>query len=133
MEAGEVEALFILGGNPVYNGAGRLEVRPRRSAGSSSRPGSATTRTRPRPLCDWHLPESHELEAWGDVRATDGTATIQQPLIAPLYNTSRSASELIAALLRHPDRTGHEIVRATWKEQTPPGSGLRDVLEDLGP
>jgi molybdopterin-containing oxidoreductase family iron-sulfur binding subunit len=118
MEAGAVEALFIIGGNPVYNAPIDAKLiqsisRPRFTA----RLGYYEDETSA--ACDWHLPESHELETWGDVRATDGTVSIQQPLIAPLYNTSRSASELIAALLRHPDSTGHEIVRATWKAQTP--------------
>ncbi len=65
-------------------------------------------------MCGWHVPEAHALEAWGDVRASDGTATIQQPLISPLYG-GRSAAELLAALLRHPIQTGYEIVRETWK------------------
>ena len=42
-------------------------------------------------VCQWHLPETHYLEAWGDARAFDGTVTIQQPLIQPLYG-GRSAS-----------------------------------------
>ena len=47
--------------------------------------------------CHWHLPEAHYLEAWSDTRAYDGTASIVQPLIEPLYQ-GRSAHELLAAL-----------------------------------
>jgi anaerobic selenocysteine-containing dehydrogenase len=36
-------------------------------------------------LCQWHVNRAHELEAWGDARAYDGTVSIIQPLIAPLY------------------------------------------------
>ena len=46
--------------------------------------------------CKWHVPESHFLESWGDARAFDGTTSIVQPLIAPLYS-SRSAYEFLAA------------------------------------
>ena len=46
-------------------------------------------------LCHWHVPEAHFLESWSDARAFDGTASIVQPLIAPLYN-GKSAHELLA-------------------------------------
>jgi len=65
-------------------------------------------------LCHWHIPEAHYLETWGDARAFDGMATIQQPLIAPLYN-GKSAHEFVAALLCHADQTSHDIVREYWK------------------
>ena len=48
-------------------------------------------------LCQWHIPEAHFLEAWSDVRSDDGTVTIIQPLIAPLYG-GKSAHEVIAAI-----------------------------------
>ena len=54
------------------------------------------------------------------MRAFDGTATIQQPLIAPLYN-GKSAHELLALFLGEPDRSGLEIVRDYWKRQSPAG------------
>ena len=52
-------------------------------------------------LCHWHIPQAHCLESWGDLRAFDGTVTIQQPLIAPLYK-GRTAHELLALLLGQP-------------------------------
>ncbi|GAC1469003.1 MAG: TAT-variant-translocated molybdopterin oxidoreductase [Isosphaeraceae bacterium] len=114
MNQSQVQALFILGGNPAYNtpadlrfteGLGKVPFKVR--LGLHEDETSA--------LCDWHIPEAHELETWGDVRASDGTATIQQPLIAPLYG-GLSAVELIAALRQHPSRTGFEIVRDTWRD-----------------
>ncbi|HEX8335331.1 MAG TPA: 4Fe-4S dicluster domain-containing protein, partial [Pyrinomonadaceae bacterium] len=55
----------------------------------------------------------HYLETWGDARAYDGTVTIQQPLITPLYN-GKSAYELLAAFTDNPDRRGYDIVRQYW-------------------
>ena len=49
-------------------------------------------------LCQWHLPLSHALESWGDGRAVDGSATIIQPVVAPLY-ASRSMHQLVDMLL----------------------------------
>ena len=119
MHSGKVEALFILGGNPAYttpgnsgflDGLGRVAFKAR--LGLYDDETSA--------VCDWHVPETHELETWGDVRGADGVATIQQPLIAPLYG-GRSAIELLAAVRKDPSRTGYEIVRDTWKARAPQG------------
>ncbi len=64
-------------------------------------------------LCHWHIPQTHFLEEWGDARAYDGTVTIQQPLITPLYN-GKSVCELLAAFTDNPDRRGYDIVRQYW-------------------
>ena len=82
-------------------------------------------------LCHWHIPQAHFLESWSDLRAFDGTATIQQPLIAPLYK-GRSPHELLALLLGQPDLTPLEIVRDYWKRQGLPGDfevAWREALE----
>src|ERR1043165_9410224 len=65
-------------------------------------------------LCQWHIPEVHYLETWGDVRAHDGTVSIIQPLIAPLYN-GRADVEVIGALIGGMDQTPYDSVRNYWK------------------
>jgi molybdopterin-containing oxidoreductase family iron-sulfur binding subunit len=118
LRGGRVDTLLILGGNPVYNapadlGFGEaLEKLPL----SVLRLHLASHQDETSAFCQWHLPESHYLEAWGDGRAFDGTVSIQQPLIAPLY-ASRSATELLEALLGAPTSSGYEIVRAYWQGQ----------------
>src|SRR5581483_479237 len=67
--------------------------------------------------CRWHVPEAHYLEAWSDVRAYDGTASIIQPLIAPLYE-GKSAHELLGALFAQA-RPGYDILRDYWARQNP--------------
>jgi molybdopterin-containing oxidoreductase family iron-sulfur binding subunit len=115
MEAGEVQQLFILGGNPVHDApadldfACALERVPLRVHLSPYE--DETSR-----LCHWHLPEAHFLESWSDARTFDGTASIVQPLIAPLHD-GRSAHELVAALAGDPRAKGHELVRAHWREE----------------
>jgi molybdopterin-containing oxidoreductase family iron-sulfur binding subunit len=64
-------------------------------------------------LCHWHICEAHYLESWSDVRTDDGTVTIIQPLIAPLYG-GKSAHEVMAALSGNGDRPGYDLVRAYW-------------------
>ena len=115
MRAGKVELLIVLGGNPVYNAPGELDF------------GKHYERVKLRVhlseyfdetsfVSHWHIPAAHYLESWGDARAFDGTATIQQPLIAPLYQ-GRTAHELLALLSGHPELTSHEIVRQYWKRR----------------
>ena len=115
MEAGRVETLVILGGNPVFTApadlpfAGALEkVKLRIHLSLYEDETSA--------LCQWHIPEAHFLESWSDARAFDGTASIGQPLIAPLYG-GKTAHEVLAALTDQPERTSYEIVRAFWKDK----------------
>jgi molybdopterin-containing oxidoreductase family iron-sulfur binding subunit len=115
MATGQVELLLILGGNPVFNApvdfnfAGALEaVDFRVHLGLYEDETSA--------LCHWHIPESHYLESWSDARAYDGTISLIQPLIEPLYD-SRSAHELLAAVLGSDETSGHDIVKSYWAGQ----------------
>src|SRR5258705_5546126 len=73
-------------------------------------------------LCHWHLAEAHYLESWSDVRSDDGTVTIIQPLIAPLYG-GKSAHEVMSALSPSGERSGYDLVRANWSSlAAPPGA-----------
>ena len=75
-------------------------------------------------LCHWHVPEAHPLESWSDARASDGTVTILQPLIAPLFG-GKTAHEVIAAFSEEPERTAHDVVKDFWKGKLP-GAGFED-------
>ena len=125
MQAGKVEMLFILGGNPVYTAPGgasfseaMLKVPYRVHLGLYE---DETSR-----LCDWHIPDLHYLETWGDIRAYDGTATIQQPLIAPLYD-GRSVYEIVSVLLDKVGPKSYDIVRDYWKAQRGEGEDFDDA------
>ncbi len=115
MNAGNVQLLLILGGNPVFDAPADFnladalkKVDLRVHLGPYEDETSAQ--------CHWHIPESHSLESWGDARAFDGTISLVQPLIAPLYN-SRTAYEIVDALLGHATRTNYDIVRSYWKQR----------------
>ncbi len=115
MQTNNVELLIFLGGNPVYDApldisfAGALEkVKTRIYFGLYE---NETSR-----LCDWHLPEAHYLEAWSDTRAYDGSTSIVQPVIEPLYN-GRSAHEVFAILNQSQFSGGRDIVRDFWRRE----------------
>src|SRR5260370_18682776 len=72
-------------------------------------------------LCHWHIPAAHYLESWSDTRSYDGTVTIVQPLIAPLYE-GKTAHELLALFSDNYDRKPYDIVRDYWRgEYATPG------------
>jgi hypothetical protein len=59
---------------------------------------------------------THYLEMWSDARAFDGTASIVQPLIAPLYG-GKSVHEFVEAINEKPEANGFDVVRAYWQGQ----------------
>src|SRR5947207_3347262 len=69
-------------------------------------------------LCDWHVAESHYLETWGDARAFDGTLSVIQPLIAPLYHT-HSAREALGAFSDKPGVSDYDALRDRLKAANP--------------
>jgi len=114
MNAGRVDLLVILGGNPVYTAPADLDfaaalAKPQLRVHLSLYADETSA------LCQWQVPEAHFLEAWSDARAYDGTASIVQPLIAPLYG-GRSAHDVLAAMSDRPERSGYDLVRAHWNQ-----------------
>ena len=121
MEAGQVDTLVILGGNPVYNAPADFDFAANlRKVANTIHLGLERDETAV--MCQWHLPEAHYLESWGDGRAHDGTVSLQQPLIQPLY-AGKSAAELLAMVSAHQDQRGYDIVRNYWLAQWGAASG----------
>ena len=115
MASGKVELLVILSGNPVYTAPADFSFAQHLArVPLCVHLGLYVNETSA--LCHWHIPETHYLEAWGDARAYDGTVSLMQPLIAPLYN-GKSAYELLAVLLEQPEQSGREIVQDYWRSQ----------------
>ena len=115
MTAGAVKALIVLGGNPAYNTSGALGFEKLlKRVPFKVRLGEYYDETSY--MCDWHIPETHYLESWGDTRSFDGTVTITQPLVAPLYSSARPVHELLNALLGKAGVTTYESVQAHWKK-----------------
>jgi Fe-S-cluster-containing dehydrogenase component len=117
MQGGRVDLLIILGGNPVYDAPADLNFADLlKSNKVPVRVHHGLYQDETAELCQWHVPATHELESWGDARAYDGTASIIQPLIAPLYN-GKSAIEFVALLSGQAEATGYELVRSYWQKQ----------------
>ncbi|GAC1507303.1 MAG: hypothetical protein NVS1B11_08390 [Terriglobales bacterium] len=117
MRGGKVELLIILGANPAYDAPADLAFADAlKNTNIQTRVHLGLYQDETAELCQWHVNEAHYLEAWGDARAYDGTVSIVQPLIAPLYN-GKSAYELLAGLAGQGEASGHEVVQGFWKKQ----------------
>src|SRR5580704_2813619 len=112
MDAGAVDLLLILGGNPAFNAPVELGFRDRLKK-AALRVHLSLHEDETSELCHWHLPMAHYLETWSDCRAHDGTTTIMQPLIAPLY-AGKSAHEVLTMLTGQLERTSYQIVKDYW-------------------
>ena len=118
IDAGAVELLVILGGNPVYNTPADLKLDQDRLMKHEKmiRVHLSEYKDETTQLCHWHVPAAHFLESWGDTRSYDGTVTILQPLIEPLYG-GRTPYELLAVFSKEYDRKPYDIVKSYWQSQ----------------
>lgn len=117
IDAGGVKTVIVLGGDPVYNAPadlnfsqalGRVETTIHLGAYCNETSKAST----------WHIPQSHFLEEWGDARASDGSLSLIQPLIAPLF-ASKSAIELLQLIVTGSEISGYDAVRRSWSKLLP--------------
>lgn len=117
MDAGQVDALFILGTNPVYDCPADIDFAASlKRVAQSIHLGLYNDETAA--SCRWHIPQAHYLESWSDVRAADGTVSLCQPLIEPLYG-AHSALELLASTLTRSSVSDYSQLRNYWQRQRP--------------
>ncbi len=113
MHAGQVDLLVQFGGNPAYDAPVDLDF------------GGALSKVKlnvqiglfyneTSQFCQWHVPLAHYLEGWGDARAFDGTVSIIQPLIEPLYQGKTVYELLDALVLKQSTRGSYDIIRAQY-------------------
>ena len=121
LDGGRVKMLVIIGGNPVYNTPADLKLNQERLFKAELRIHLSQYRDETSELCHWHIPATHYLEEWSDTRAYDGTVSIVQPLIEPLYQ-GRSAHELLAVFSPQYDRKPYDIIREYWQRNPPSGA-----------
>ena len=113
INAGRVQSLVMMGGNPVYDAPADLgfsdALKKVKFRALLTTHANETSR-----ICHWVIPMAHYLESWSDAQSFDGTATVIQPLIAPLYN-GRSTHELLSVLNGKADSDGRGMVQDYWR------------------
>jgi molybdopterin-containing oxidoreductase family iron-sulfur binding subunit len=113
LNAGAIETLLVLGGNPVFDAPADLDF----AAAMAKAPRSIAlghTVDETSVKATWHIPRAHYLESWGDARAVGGTLSVVQPLILPLFG-GRSPIEVLGLMVVGKDRPGYDVVRETWE------------------
>lgn len=112
VDAGKVQALVITAWNPVFAAPSDVDVAGLiKKVPLSIYLGAHDDETGK--LATWYLPSQHPLETWGDTRAVDGTTSLVQPLIRPLFD-GQSEYDLLAAFLDAPEQTPYDQLRAFW-------------------
>jgi MoCo/4Fe-4S cofactor protein with predicted Tat translocation signal len=131
MDAGQVALLVILGANPAFTAPADLKFEeklakvPLSIAHTMFIDETAT-------LCHWNLPAAHALESWADARAYDGTVTVMQPLIAPLYE-GRTVAEVLSAFIESQSgKSAHDLVRDYWTRAHGGQTGSWTITDPTG-
>jgi MoCo/4Fe-4S cofactor protein with predicted Tat translocation signal len=113
LNAGKVDWLVMLNSNPIYSAPADLEFASAfDKAKIVAQLSSHLDETGQ--IAHWHIPSAHYLESWSDARAYDGTVSIVQPLIDPLYG-GKTAHHVLQALMNEPMVSPYDAVRETWK------------------
>ncbi|HET6168681.1 MAG TPA: 4Fe-4S dicluster domain-containing protein, partial [Terracidiphilus sp.] len=113
LNAGKVQWLVILNANPMYTAPADLDFGDAfDKAQMVVHLGSHVDETGQ--VSHWHIPAAHAMESWSDARSYDGTVSIVQPLIDPLYG-GKSAHDVLQMLLNDSMVSAHDAVRETWK------------------
>lgn len=130
MSAGQVKALVVLGGNPAYSTPADLHF----GEAASKVPFTAHLGSHPDETAagaTWHIPQAHYLESWSDARSYDGSITVIQPMIDPLYG-GLTAHDVMQTLLDNAGLSSFEIVKANSKTylKGDAEAGWRKALHD---
>ncbi len=121
INAGQVKTLLVLGTNPVYSAPGDVRFGDALAkVPFTAHFGPYYDETAQR--CQWHVNAAHYLESWSDTRASDGTVSIVQPMIDPLYG-GRTAHDVLQTVLDNPQLTSYEVVQANFKNYSKGSTG----------
>ncbi|MGI4854739.1 MAG: TAT-variant-translocated molybdopterin oxidoreductase [Janthinobacterium lividum] len=113
MRSGQIKVLMMLGVNPAYNAPGDLHFGEAMSqVPFAAHFGPYYDETAQK--VHWHVNAAHYLESWSDARSYDGTVSIIQPMIDPLYG-GQTAHDVLQTLLDNPQMTSAEVVQANFK------------------
>ena len=108
----QIEDLIILGGNPVYNVPGSLNIK--KSIAKAENRIHLTERANETSLfCNWVIPKLHYLESWNDFISYNGLVSIGQPMIKRIVD-GLTENELLNLLITS-YKSDYSLIRNTWK------------------
>jgi molybdopterin-containing oxidoreductase family iron-sulfur binding subunit len=131
MGAGKISTVIMLGGNPVYNAPVDINFKEALDK-VTNRIHLSSHHDETSQQSTWHIPQSHYLESWGDCRSADGTLSLIQPLIAPLFE-SHDMIEVLSLLTTGTEQKSYDVVRSIWENYIPSSDfnqNWRKILHD---
>jgi len=114
LAAGEVDALFISGVNPVYDLPGGAEI-AEQIGGVPLSVSLAERFDETAEACRLVAARPHYLESWGDCEPVDGVVTLRQPCIRA-FGETRPLLETLATWAGEP-QPAYEILRESWRRR----------------
>ena len=114
MDAGQVEMLVILGGEPGLHRPGGPEVRREAGQGRRSTIYHGLYVDETAYLCHWNVPDAHPLESWGDARALRRHGHADAAAHRAALRRALGARSARARSHAQPDRRGYDIVKDYW-------------------
>ncbi len=94
MKAGQVAIAIVWGANPAYELPNAAEFKEA-FANVNTRISFSGVMDETTALCSHAAPASHQLESWGDAEPKTGHYSLQQPTIAPLFDTRQAELSLL--------------------------------------
>ncbi|WP_331091972.1 TAT-variant-translocated molybdopterin oxidoreductase [Archangium sp.] len=134
LKSGAVDTLVITAWNPIYRAPVDLGLREVLDPKTNPNRNKLTVvytslfEDETSAYADWFIPAAHELEFWSDGRSIDGTVSVVQPLIQPLFN-GVPLPELFALFLGEPYRTSYQILRDFWRGRAAAGGDFETAWE----
>jgi molybdopterin-containing oxidoreductase family iron-sulfur binding subunit len=117
IENNSVKSLIIIGGNPVFTQPADVKFLSLLDKVTNSFYfGFSPDETAQ--LSKYYIPQTHFLESWGDALATDGTYSIRQPLIAPIYEDCMSEYELLLECIDDKPKSSYETIKSFCKQKS---------------
>ncbi len=123
MKNGEVAVAIHINTNPVYNLPSNFDYREALKSVSSVI-SLIEVENETSSVSNYILPINNQLESWGDAKTRTGFYSLQQPVIAPLYNTRQAESILLTWMDGDPafynDKVYHSYLMKYWQENIYP-------------
>jgi len=125
MRQGGVQTLVILGGNPAFDAPAELGFADLLAKVPDS-VHLSLYENETSALCNWHVNRAHFLEEWGDARSWDGTVSLVQPLIEPMFG-GRTPAQVVLAYCDEHALSAYDLTRAVFAAQSGAGADVESA------
>ena len=128
MNSGEVAAVIHLNSNPAYHFSPELNYTEALEK-IETVISLVELENESSELSNYIIPINNQLESWGDAKTRAGFYSLQQPVIAPLYDTRQTEAILLTWISDDPntydDTIYHKYLMSNWEKNIYPSLNSR--------